>query len=118
MVASSPSKRTWPRSARSSPAMMRRRLVFPEPEGPRRATSSPVGTVRLTSLTATKEPKVFVTFLTSMDIGALRRGGRAPLHEGLGHEGHEGEEREEGGDGERGLEVVLVVQDLHVEGQR
>ena len=37
--------------------MMRSRLVLPEPEGPSRATSSPVGTVRLTSFTATKEPK-------------------------------------------------------------
>src|SRR5262245_4924447 len=98
--------------------MMRRRLVFPDPEGPRRATSSPVGTVRLTSLTATKAPKVLVTPRTSMDIRVLRRGSRAPLHEGFGHEADEGEEGEQRGDGERGLEVVLVVQDLDVEGQR
>ena len=50
--------------------MMRSRLVLPEPEGPSSATSSPVGTVRLTSFTATKEPKVFVTPRTSIDIAA------------------------------------------------
>src|SRR5215510_6924277 len=99
--------------------MMRSRLVLPEPEGPRRATSSPVGTVRLTSFTATKEPKALVTPRTSIDIGFLRASaGRAPLDRGLQHEGHEGEESEERRDRERGLEVVLVVQDLHVQGER
>src|SRR5690606_7103080 len=36
----------------SSPAMMRSRVVLPEPDGPRRATSSPSGTVRHTPFRA------------------------------------------------------------------
>src|SRR5262245_46300899 len=100
--------------------MMRSRLVFPEPEGPRSATSSPVGTVRLTSLTATKEPKVLVTLRTSIDMGVLRAAcpGAAPLDHGLRDERHEGEEGEERRDCERGLEVVLVVEDLDVQRER
>src|SRR5258706_9321072 len=101
--------------------MIRSRLVLPEPDGPRRATSSPVGTVRLTSATATKGPKDFVTERTSMDTWVLRGGypglGRAPFHERFGDEGHEGEEGEEGGHRKGGLEVVLVVEDLDVQGQ-
>ncbi len=60
--------------------MMRSRLVLPEPEGPSRATSSPVGTVRLTSFTATKEPKDFVTLRTSIDIVEPLRAAPAARH--------------------------------------
>ena len=49
-VASSPWKRIAARRrATSSPAMMRSSVVLPEPDGPSSATSSPVGTSRLTS---------------------------------------------------------------------
>src|ERR1700730_1649663 len=99
MVASSPSKKTWPPSGSSRPAMMRSRLVLPEPEGPSSATSSPVGTVMLTSSTARKDPKDLVTLRTSIDMRALRRDSR--LEPGLDHQGQDGEQGQQGGDGER-----------------
>ena len=40
----------------SSPAMMRRSVVLPQPEGPRKQMSSPARTARLTSFRATKLP--------------------------------------------------------------
>ena len=58
--------------------------------------------------------------VTSMDIRVLRRAAelrRSPLHRALGDEGHEGQEGQERRDRERGLEVVFVVEDLHVQGQ-
>ena len=39
----------WPRSGEVSPAMMRRRLDFPVPDGPMRARVSPGWSVRLMS---------------------------------------------------------------------
>ena len=39
--------------------MMRSSVVLPDPEGPRSATSSPVSTVRLTSLRALNAPNCF-----------------------------------------------------------
>src|SRR4029453_19498041 len=97
--------------------MIRSRLVLPEPEGPTSATSSPVGTCRLTSFTATKGPNLFVTPRTSIDTGVLRvrqRRGAAPLDRRLDRERHQREEREERRDREGGLEVVFVVEDLDV----
>src|ERR1700738_4710418 len=98
MVASSPSKKTWPPSGSSRPAMMRSRLVLPEPDGPSSATSSPVGTVMLTSVTARKNPNYFVTLRTSIDMRALRR--NSPLQPGLDDQGQDGEQREQRGDSE------------------
>ena len=36
--------------------------IFPEPDGPNKATNSPVGTWKLTSCSAVKVPKVLVIF--------------------------------------------------------
>src|SRR5688572_9620336 len=55
-----------PLVARSRPAIMRNVVVLPQPEGPRRQTTSPAETFKSTSRTATKSPNVFVTFLSSM----------------------------------------------------
>ena len=41
-VRSSPSNETEPPSASSNPAIMRNNVVFPEPDGPNKATSSPL----------------------------------------------------------------------------
>ncbi len=51
-VTSCPSNSTWPLSGNSSPAMVRSRVVLPEPEGPSRARSSPGRMSRLTPLSA------------------------------------------------------------------
>src|ERR671923_2340151 len=45
----------------SRPAMIRRSVVLPQPEGPRKQTSSPGSTDRLTSRSATKPPKCLET---------------------------------------------------------
>ena len=51
---------------------MRKVVVLPQPEGPRRQTTSPADTERLKSLTAVNAPKCLVTFLRSIvDIGAI-----------------------------------------------
>src|SRR5688500_2658698 len=62
-------KRTAPSgvaSGVSSPAMMRRRVVLPEPDGPRRATSSPALTRRETLSRALKVPNVLLRLTSSM----------------------------------------------------
>jgi len=46
--------------------MIRNSVVFPEPEGPSRATSSPVSIRRLTSCRASYVPKRFRMCSTSM----------------------------------------------------
>src|SRR5918993_1280288 len=48
-----------PALCRSSPAMMRRSVVFPQPEGPRKQTNSPGVISRSTSFSAVKAPKFF-----------------------------------------------------------
>src|SRR3954454_1491919 len=63
-----------PDVARSRPAIMRKVVVLPHPEGPRRHTTSPAATERSTSFTATKAPKCLVILRTSIvDISALHR---------------------------------------------
>src|SRR5215813_9149328 len=42
----------------SKPAIMRRRVVFPEPEGPRKTRNSPSRVSRFTSLTAPSSPSL------------------------------------------------------------
>ena len=54
-----------PPSGWSKPASMRRRVVLPHPEGPRRVKNSPVLIVRLTLSTAVKSPKRRVTLRIS-----------------------------------------------------
>jgi hypothetical protein len=67
-----PAMMTSPEVARSSPAIMRSVVVLPQPEGPRRQTTSPGATDRSASLTAVKSPKLLVTFLISIvDMSAL-----------------------------------------------
>src|SRR6266852_6156273 len=49
-----------PRSGNSKPPIMRRRVVLPQPLGPRRLTNSPVPTSRSKSLTAATRSNAFV----------------------------------------------------------
>src|SRR5512141_137208 len=57
----------------SRPAIMRKSVVFPEPEGPRKTRNSPSSVARLTSLTAPSSPfvKTFVRFRVSTTAIAL-----------------------------------------------
>src|SRR5947208_3805 len=50
-----------PASVVSRPATNRSSVVLPAPVGPSRTTNSPLGTVRLTSFTASTPPKRLVT---------------------------------------------------------
>src|SRR5690349_20008505 len=47
----------WPASGCSKPAMSRRQVLFPEPEGPSIEKNSPLPTARLTPSTARTSPK-------------------------------------------------------------
>src|SRR5690606_24453667 len=71
-VTSSPPIRMLPEVGVSRPAIMRRLVVFPQPEGPSRQTNSPSPMSKLTSLTALNSPKLLVTFLNSTDAMSLR----------------------------------------------
>ena len=46
---STPSMNTWPEEGSSKPPMMRKSVVLPQPDGPRREKNSPFSMVRLTS---------------------------------------------------------------------
>src|SRR5690242_11692155 len=85
-----PAIRTSPALARSSPATIRRVVVLPQPEGPRRQTTSPAETERLKSWTAVNAPKCLLTRLSSIvDTGLSLDGSeRDPAQELiLKHEG-------------------------------
>ena len=57
-----------PGSGSSSPAMIRSSVVLPDPDGPNRATNSPVATLRLTSFSAVNAPNVLLMLRTSMPM--------------------------------------------------
>src|SRR5262245_51328240 len=59
-------------SAISRPAMIRSKVVFPEPDGPSNASKPPSGTSRLTLSSAEKLPNFLETSLISMLMVALR----------------------------------------------
>src|SRR5437879_4270946 len=65
-----------PESGETRPAMILSNVVFPQPEGPRRATKSPDSTVRLiplsTALGPFKELKVLRTFLRRSSAASER----------------------------------------------
>src|SRR6476620_5367029 len=56
---STSSSRIWPSVGRSKPAIMRRVVVLPQPEGPRSEKNSPGGISRLIPATAVNSPKRF-----------------------------------------------------------
>src|SRR2546426_3072842 len=65
-----------PEVGRSSPAIMRSRVVFPEPEEPSRTRNSPSRIDRSTPSTAWRSPKCFLRLRISMlaTVGALAPG--------------------------------------------
>src|SRR5262245_46284664 len=62
---SSPSSRTLPRSAASSPATMRNNVVLPQPDGPSRETNSPAAILRSTPPSTVMAPNAFSAPVTS-----------------------------------------------------
>src|SRR5262245_36746603 len=59
---------TVPLSGTSSPAMMRSRVVLPDPDGPSSATSWPAGHSTETLSRATKSPNRFDTLVAVIDM--------------------------------------------------
>ena len=100
-----------PASGKSRPAIRRRSVVLPEPEGPSRARSSPSAISRERSLTAAKASKRRETWSMTMLIRA------AGLHHVLEPERRDGDEREGRGGGEGAGDVEVVVEELDVERQ-
>src|SRR5690606_28477623 len=106
--------------------MMRSRVVFPQPDGPSSATSSPSGTVRLMLSRAVKLPNCLLirtnSILMANSSGRLLGGGPAllglfPLQQALDDQGDDGQQGEQGSCREGRHEFVLVVEDLHLQGQ-
>ena len=63
---------TSPAVVCSSPAIIRKVVVFPQPDGPSRQTTSPAATDKSTSFTAVKAPNILVIFLSSIvDTGSV-----------------------------------------------
>src|SRR3990170_1190023 len=60
-VMSSSSRKTRPSVGRSRPAIIRRSVVLPQPDGPRKEISFPAGNSRSTPATATTSPKRFTS---------------------------------------------------------
>src|SRR5690606_5491212 len=111
-----------PLSGCSSPAMMRSRVVLPEPDGPSSAVSSPSLRLRLTLSTATKSPKRLFTCSISILMSALSMtvAGRAltlvqPLDETLDRDGDQRQAGQQRGHGKGGGEHVLVVEHLDMQ---
>src|SRR6266571_1289667 len=77
-----PSKSMSPADGSSSPAIIRRVVVFPQPEGPSRIASSPSPTFRSRSATATIPSKLLASPLSSI-MGGLgpHRAERKPTNQ-------------------------------------
>src|SRR3990170_2555949 len=78
-LTSSPLMRTSPASWRRSPAIIKRHVVLPQPEGPRRVSISPLLIDRDTSRTAATVPKYLATARSSTDEMTLTPPIRARL---------------------------------------
>src|SRR6185436_15397071 len=64
LVRSLPSKEIVPESGRSRPAIIRRVVVLPQPDGPSNPKNSPCATSRETSATARVDPKLREIFFS------------------------------------------------------
>src|SRR5215468_500823 len=72
-VTSSPSSRMRPDVGSSRPAIIRKVVVLPQPEGPRMTKNEPWSTVKFTPLTAVNVPKVLATNSSLISAMALVR---------------------------------------------
>ncbi len=98
--------------------MMRNSVVLPEPDGPSKATSFPLGTTRSTLLSALKAPKVLVMPVAIILMVVRSRLGASllefPFDEAFQNERDDRQDREERSHGERTDKVVFVVENLDV----
>src|SRR5260370_26559680 len=81
-----------PEVGSSRPAIIRRVVVLPQPDGPRRQKNSPLATVKLESSTATKSPKAlcrFSTRISAMAPASIREFGDEGEHHGSREDGDE-----------------------------
>jgi hypothetical protein len=62
-----PAMRSSPPVMSSSPAIIRRSVDLPQPEGPTKTTNSPCSSDRLMSRSTSTEPKDFETLISSTD---------------------------------------------------
>src|SRR6185312_16857708 len=97
-----PSTRIVPAVGRSKPAIMRRMVVLPQPEGPSRVMNSPLSKARLTSLTTVVPPKALTRFSMRRNSSAMvlvrkHRGAGGEAREQLDH-AHRGPGDDEGND--------------------
>src|SRR5690606_14078716 len=121
--ASSAPKRMAPPVGKSSPAMRRKSVVLPEPEGPSRAISSP-SRISRSSPRSTCTPRNSLVRLridTSIALSPSQAatGGKLrampPFEQALQTKGQEGQQGEQAGNGEGGHEVIFVVKNLHMQ---
>src|SRR5450432_234761 len=70
-VTSSGPRKISPEVGSSRPAIIRRVVVLPQPEGPSRQKNSPSWTAKLARFTARKSPKAFSRFSTRISAIAL-----------------------------------------------
>ena len=71
---STPSSRICPSVGRSNPAIIRRVVVLPQPDGPSNEKNSPDGIFRLMPATAVKSPKRFIRSTSCTSPPAIVRG--------------------------------------------
>src|ERR1044072_362806 len=97
---STSSSRIWPSVGRSKPAIMRRVVVLPQPEGPRSEKNWPKGISRLIPATAVNSPKRFTRSTSWTSPPAIAGGAylsappvsQQPAAKGARRQGHDGPE--------------------------
>src|SRR5215471_11049871 len=111
----------------SNPAIMRRVVVLPQPDGPRNETNSPFSTARLKSMTAAVSPKYFWTPVSSRNamrlLAALAGAGDGDLAARAApkdrDEAHRDPRQPEADERDGGLLVGLVAaEDVEIGGER
>src|SRR4029434_2947494 len=117
----------WFPSGTSIPAIIRKSVVLPEPDGPSSATNSPVSTLKLTSLSAAKFPNFFPMLRISVLLlyliprplrifAAVEL--RFPIDQCLERNCHQRQNGEQRRHGKSRRRVILVVEYLGMEWDR
>src|SRR5436305_7977690 len=92
--------------------MIRNSVVFPEPEGPSSASSSPLATLRSTSSSAANAPNLFTMFLTSIATRKLPFV-KMPFEHGFCHQRDQRQHGQQRGDREGCHELIFIIEDFH-----
>src|SRR3954452_6941493 len=114
-VESAPAISTVPSSGDSSPAMIRRSVDFPPPDGPRSAAREPAGMSTETSSRAVKDLNRFVTLRAVIAMGLPMLLGLQEADDEQDDDGHRGQRE---GHGVRAGLVEVLVPLLHEQGCR